>query len=340
MKRNFKHIRHLQGDDVDGWTPSEGWCGRFCKRWEITSQCRTNKKKFSIEERLPAIQGFHTYWLRSVQRRLPARCPKYGYHPATHIYAMDQVPMAFSSPAKKSMNEKGAPRGCRFTAASEDDKRFCTINVTLCANAATQDVVIELIFDNDTGGEGIGAEEKAFYDQFPDVKVRWQPKAWADESIMLDYIRDLRAQTIDKGEIALVLDNHGSQQTTRMRNMMKMLDIEYILTPPNCTDCVSPVDRNVGVWIKERVYKMQNEELDQPQNRNWPMAAGKGGLTKSEKRMHTVRWIAKAWNDFKVTERHNCNAAFVDTGILIAVDGTEDHLIKLWPKADTGMYTF
>jgi hypothetical protein len=211
---------------------------------------------------------------------------------------------------------------------------------TLCANAATQDVVIELIFDNDTGGEGIGAEEKAFYDQFPDVKVRWQPKAWADESIMIDYIRDLRAQTIDKGEIALVLDNHGSQQTTRMRNMMKMLDIEYILTPPNCTDCVSPVDRNVGVWIKERVYKMQNEELDQPQNRNWPMAAGKGGLTKSEKRMHTVRWIAKAWNDFKVTERHNCNAAFVDTGILIAVDGTEDHLIKLWPKADTGMYTF
>jgi ABC-type glycerol-3-phosphate transport system substrate-binding protein len=86
------------------------------------------------------------------------------------------------------MNEKGAPRGCRFTAASEDDKRFCTINVTLCANAATQDVAIELIFFNDSGGAGISAAEKAFYALYPDVKVRWQPKAWADESIMIDYI--------------------------------------------------------------------------------------------------------------------------------------------------------
>ena len=115
LKRNFKHISQQQGHNVDGWYPSEGWCCRVCKRWEITSQARTNKKKFSIEERLPAIQAFHTYWLRSVQRRRPARCDTYGYFPATHIYAMDQVPMPFSSPAKKTMNEKGAPRGCRFT---------------------------------------------------------------------------------------------------------------------------------------------------------------------------------------------------------------------------------
>jgi hypothetical protein len=340
LKRNFKHIRQQQGHNVDGYYPSEGWCCRFCKRWEITSQARTNKKKFSIEERLSTIQAFHTFWLRSVQKRLPARCDKYGYFPATHIYAMDQVPMAFSSPAKRSMNEKGAPRGCRFTAASEDDKRFCTINVTLCANAPTQDVAIELIFDSDSGGEGIGDDEKAFYARYPDVKVRWQPKAWADESIMIDYIRDFRWQTIDKGEVALVLDNHGSQRTTRMCNMMKMLDIEYILTPANCTDCVSPVDRNVGVWLKNRAYHLQNEDLSRPENRNWPMPAGKGGLTKSEKRMHTVRWMSQAWKDFQATERHNCKAAFVGTGILIAKDGSEDHLIRLWPKAAEGAYAF
>ena len=64
------------------------------------------------------------------------------------------------------------------------------------------------------------------------------------------------------------------------------------------------------------------------------------GLTRSEKRMHIVRWISQAWKDFKANERHNCNAAFVDTGILIAADGTEDDLIKLWPKAERGMYKF
>jgi hypothetical protein len=340
LKRTFKHIRHTQGHNVDGWFPSEGWCCRFCKRWEITSQSRTNKKKFSIEERLSSIQQFHTYWLRSVQRRQPSRCDTYGYYPATHIYAMDQVPMPFSSPAKKTMNEKGAPRGCRFTAASEDDKRFCTINVTICANATTQDVDIELIFDSDTGGEKISDEEKAAMALYPNVIVRWQPKAWADESIMLDYIRDFRLQTIAKGNVALFLDNHGSQQTTRMRNMMKMLDIEYIFTPANCTDCVSPVDRNVGVWLKNRVYRFQDEEMDLYENRNWSLAAGKGGLTKSEKRMHIVRWMSKAWKDFQTTEQHNCKASFVDTGILIAQDGSEDHLIRLWPKAKNGEYVF
>ena len=84
--------------------------------------------------------------------------------------------------------------------------------------------------------------------------------------------------------------------------MMKMLDIEYICTPANCTDCVSPVDRNVGVWLKNRVYQQQNDELSLPQNRNWPMPANKGGLTKSEKRMHTVRWMSQAWKDFQATE--------------------------------------
>ena len=31
---------------------SQGWCSRFCVRWEITSQCRTNKHKQSVLERL------------------------------------------------------------------------------------------------------------------------------------------------------------------------------------------------------------------------------------------------------------------------------------------------
>ena len=58
--------------------------------------------------------------------------------------------------------------------------------------------------------------------------------------------------------------------------------------------------------------------------------------------MHIDRWIPQAaWKDFKANDaRHNCNAAFVDTGILIAADGTEDDLIiKLWPKAERGIYT-
>ena len=65
------------------------------------------------------------------------------------------------------------------------------------------------------------------------------------------------------------------------------------------------------------------------------MPANKGGLAKSEKRMHTVRWMSQAWKDFQATELQLYNtAAFFDTGILIACDGSADDLIRLWPKAD------
>lgn len=46
LRSSFKDIRANLAHDVDNWYPSGGWCTNFCKRWDITSQCRTNKKKF------------------------------------------------------------------------------------------------------------------------------------------------------------------------------------------------------------------------------------------------------------------------------------------------------
>lgn len=340
LRRNFKYTRAEAGHNVDGWFPSKGWCSRFCKRWEITSQCRTNKKKYSIEERLPKIQGFHQYWILTVQGTGEQRCPKYGRYPASHIYTMDQVPMPFSSSSKRSMNEKGAPRGNRFTAASEDDKRFCTIQVTLCANNDDNNIPIELIFASDSYGEAMSNEEHEFYARYPNVKVRWQRKAWADELICLDYIIDLRTHTAAKGDIALIMDNHSAQSTERLQNFMQMFDINYVYTPAGCTDCVSPIDRNVGVWLKNRVYEMQEDEMDQPGNDCWALPSKHGGLTKKEKRMLVVRWMSQAWEDMKRDRPELLTAAWVQSGCLVAKDGSENHLIKLYPGQPEGAYSY
>ena len=118
---NFKDIRLNLGHDVDGWYPSNGWCSRFCKRWSITSQCRTNKKKFSIEERLPVIQEFHQHWIYGIQSSGKKTCPEYGCFKPANIYSTDQLPLPFGSPCSRSLNEKGSKRGNKFVAASEDD---------------------------------------------------------------------------------------------------------------------------------------------------------------------------------------------------------------------------
>lgn len=340
LRRTFKLCRAELGHNVDGWFPSEGWCTRFCRRYDITSQCRTNKKKFSIEERLEKIREFHQYWIYGVQSTGEQRCPKYGRYPQRCIYSMDQVPMAFSNPSKRSLNEKGAPRGCRFTAASEDTKRFCSIQVTLCADPTEQDVPVELIFRSKSDGAKISKKEKEFYERYPDVKIRWQKKAWADEAICLDYVLDFREHTGRKGRVALIMDRHGSQSTAHFNQVMDIFKIKPIYTPAGCTDCLSPVDRNVGVWLKNCVYELQNAEMDKPENRNWSMPAGQGGLTVSEKRMLIVRWMSQAWTELKTNKQDLLLSSFVASGCLIAKDGSENHLIRLWPKAPEGAYDF
>jgi hypothetical protein len=316
--------------------------GPIRNRWEITNQCRTNKKKFSIEERLPAIRAFHQYWITAVQAGGPHRCPKYGRFPASHIYAMDQVPMPFSSAAKRSLNEKGSRRGNRFAAASEDDKRFCTLQITVCADTSNQDVDIELIFRSSTRGRHSSylLEKATYAAEYPNVVVSWQPKAWADQDTIVDFITCFRRVTLHKGEVALIMDNHGSQHTPWVRSVMHFLDILDVYTPANCTDCVSPVDRNIGQWLKNRVYQLQEEEMDIPENSHWAFAVADGGLSAPAKRALIVRWVDTAWKEMKAKRQHCIHSAFVDTGVLLAKNGSEDHLVQLRPGDALGAYMY
>jgi hypothetical protein len=92
LRDNMSQI--LRRDNITNSVPSRSWCSKFCKRWEITSQCRTNKHKLSVQERLPAIRKFHSWLIYGLQRSAPERCPKYGRFPPELMYHMDQVPCA------------------------------------------------------------------------------------------------------------------------------------------------------------------------------------------------------------------------------------------------------
>ena len=337
LRNKFKDIRRRAGHDVHDWHPSRGWCSNFCRRWEISYQCRTNKHKRSIEERLPAIQAFHQHWIYGVQRSFPQRDPKYGRFPRNRVYAMDQVPFAFQSPNQRTLNEKGAPKGCWTVGSSVDTKRFLTLQLTLCGDPADQDCNLEIIFSSKSGGEQMPQEEKDYYAaQFPDINIRWQAKAWADSPVMMDWLMDFREQTLAKGEVALLMDNHGSQRIDEFRTTAELMNVNVVYTPANCTDCVSPVDRNVGKWIKDRAYQLQEDELDTD---DWD---GDEALSTGDKRKLSVKWIAQAWRELRddVNRQHLLDSCFVDTGVCIACDGSENSKIKLYPNAQLGEYDY
>ena len=57
-----------QGKNFDDYTGfKQGWCRRFCLRWNISLQIRTKKKTVSIYKRLHDIQAYHRKLLYDLQ---------------------------------------------------------------------------------------------------------------------------------------------------------------------------------------------------------------------------------------------------------------------------------
>ena len=184
LKKNMRQILR-DGEGLNGFTGSNQWARNFCLRWDITNQCRTNRKVKSIRDRLEQIRGFHQFLIYGLQRSKPERCPKYGRFPPNRMFHCDQVPLPFSPNCRKTLNLKKSQ--CAVAdPVGDGGKRFATIHITICADPSQSPINIEVYFR----GQGIGLsdEEMNFYKTLPSINVRFQEKAWADENICLQYI--------------------------------------------------------------------------------------------------------------------------------------------------------
>ena len=329
LKRNFRCILRDEGLDTEqkGNRASDGWCTNWLRSFKITKQCRTNKKHETLLERRPRIQAFLAKWLYGIQRSSPQVCPRYGRYPATHIFFGDQSPMEFRGNASRSTYDlKGAgKRGGGKLKDPGSDKRFCTIHITLRAEG-NQCVRIEIIFRNK--GVQLDDDEEAYYESLDNVIVRFQLKAWSDERIAMETLRAFRDQTAHLGDVALGMDNHSAQSTHLCRSYMEFVDVQPVYTPAECTDTVSPVDRNMAAAIKSRIkeffdteYEIDDEKWDE-------------GLTAKQKRMLVAGWTSRAWADFCKEKPVQIRESFVKCGYLLACDGSENHLLDLqgWQK--------
>jgi hypothetical protein len=321
---------------------SNGLISNFCRRWGLTSQVRSNKKDESLEERLPRIRAFHQSLIYGLQRSNPQRCTKYGRFPPELVFHMDQVPLPFSRTNAKSMNFKGRKYN-RICASGGSDKRECTLQLTIRAKGK-QIVLPELIF----AGQGIGIEDEEleFYRKLPNLVIRWQKKAWADEKIALEYLETFRDSTKDLDEVLLGADNLASQSTPGCRMFMKLMSIFPCWTPTECTDCVSPVDSNVGAWFQLFLKQKWDAFIDQDVDLGIDVDVDDmQHLATSKRRMLIAQWVSDAWDELNDPERDLLSTlvwpAFVETGFCLAKDGSENSKVKLdgWNE-EQGNYDF
>lgn len=245
---------------------------------------------------------------------------------------MDQVPVQFSGTSKKTYNTIGDRFGCRLgdPTGSDAGKRFATLQITIRASG-DQICKLEIYFKSDKSDDKIEYDEMAHYASIPNIRVRFQKKAWADEGVILDYMVDFRTDTKELGEVILGMDRHGSQKTPLVRAFMSWVGIFPLYTPPECTDVVSPCDHHIGRHLQRLLAERYEKEYDANQTA-WDIH----GIETPEKRMLFATWASEAWSDLCANNKHLIHSAFVETGFLLARDGSENGLIKLqnWNAED------
>lgn len=338
LAEKYRWCMIQQGEDPDALAYSKGLISAFCSRWSISEQSRSNSKLLSLEDRLPRVREFHRWLIYDLQRSGVQRCPKYGRFPPSHMFHMDQIPLQFSRDTGRTMNPVGSH--CKWLPSVGDDKRFCSLQ--LCIRAGGEQVVRPwLLFRGQ--GCNVTEEEEAYYRSLPHVRCEFQENAWADQRVSLQWLEEFRESTVDLGEVMLGLDRHAPQQTMGCRTFMEIFDIKPVFTPADCTDVVSPCDKNVGNHFQRRMgekyhaYMKANSGGD-PSN---PLQIGV-----PKKRMLMAGWMSEVWEDLisgldSTTVKSIVTPAFVKTGFLLAKDGSENSLVSMdgW-IGEPGSYDF
>jgi hypothetical protein len=342
-----------KGDDYwEKFKCSWGWTVGFCVRYSLTTQAKNNIKAHDVVERTEALQSFHRYWLSVVQPSPPQTCAKYGRFGPKNILHCDQVPLPFASPHTTTLNPKGA-KTCRIAGPNTSgmEKRQSTLQLWICADWENQYVLPTLIFRGSRGPKSKlpWPAELAHYMQLGNVRVSFQPNAWADgefcEEDILNVAGDcLRAGV--EGEVLIGMDNHSAQRTDEIRKLYGDLGFMPLFTAANCTDCISPVDHHIGRFIQNHMARSYRKEVsDHPEiwmatSADDDIADAQGNAA-MQRRMLMASWLSEAWKDLQSPKyNHMIKSAFVHTGFLLALDGSEDHLLNLQGWAGDSPYTF
>jgi len=313
---------------------SNGWCYRFCKRWHITSQARTDGKTESPEVRRAKIVAVLGKYME-IQNSGPVTDPAYGRFQPDQHWHVDGIPMPFSHPRYRSLNPVNSP--CRISGVVEGGwaKRQATVH--LCIRALGEQVVPAVVILRGYG-RSQSAEEMAAWLGLSHVLVYYQPRAYCDAhfqrwwlvNVFNKYVRasgDLREQL-------LCLDNFSAHRTPSVQELMKELDIVPHWLPAGCTDVAAPVDHHVGALLKLLVRSAYEESLEDPVNfAMWREHGAQDSLSTAKRRMWICKWNDIAWGKMRTMELFLLKS-FLSTGALMERNGNNFVRMRGIPQLD------
>lgn len=215
-------------------------------------------------------------------------------------YNVDQVPFNAVEGDDRTFDLKGD--GHVWVAGSgkiDEGKRYCTLQLMVRAENGDKSKLYaeqpwpEICFRGK--GLRVTAQEKAAW--HPNVKVRFQPKAWYDDATCLkwaqEYVPAVTAEARRKGrESLLLLDNLHGQATDDFRDELRSRSGMVVhLLPAGVTDLVQLVDSGFGFLVKHKAGDFHAEWMVDNHER-WTT-----GMSAWEVRAHITHIVYKAYDE-------------------------------------------
>ena len=333
MRRSI--LEHYGEVAAASFRASHRWLQAFARRHRLSLRRKTNSKHVPIEARLAKCKRWHARFRRRLRRASSTTAPLHEtwgrWLPQDRI-SIDQVPCNLREGDGRTYAEVGSKRVWLVGCKQDDGKRFCTLQVAArCSNGSPdlprrEQPRLSVIFRGT--GSRISPEERAAW--HPDVWVRFQKKAWADEAVCEDYALVEMAEITAAARLAgresvAIFDNlHGQTTQMHLANLARNRCKRHLL-PSNTTDELQLVDAGVGHALKTEMAHLHDEWLSIDDNLElWTTPTNFPAWRKRA----LVTWLAaQAWEN--VCVRFDFEAAATRLGMRMTIDGSGDELIRM-----------
>lgn len=174
-------------------------------------------------------------------------------------------------------------------------------------------------------GQGnVTAAKRAAY--HPGVVVQFNKEAYNNEDLFLSWI-DQQLKPILEGDTMLVMDVASFHKTDALRALLQKELPAYVLPamiPGGLTCLLQPLDTAVNSMFKKLLQDAIDEYIT-----TWEREHPEQAWAVKDKRIMMTHVVAKVWCRVCVEKKEIVVKSFMDTGIAIRPDGSQDHLINI-----------
>ncbi|CCE34825.1 uncharacterized protein CPUR_08764 [Claviceps purpurea 20.1] len=305
------------------FTFSEGWFNGFKRRWNIVPR-RITKQASKLPAEYAAIASKFLRFIRRVSQ--PIMQHLLTRFPLSRIINFDETPIPFEYLDGVTYDTKGVHTVAGKTDRSGWSKRQATLILYIFADGVHR-IKPTIIFHGCDGKKGkISKKEKQFYSD--EVEVHYNSAAYNNEDLMCDWLNRHFRDRADSEPYLLVMDVATFHKTPKILALLKELNIVPAMIPPGCTGMLQPLDTAINApfktWLRNltEIYvakRVREEKESGKVPQPWSV---------SDKRVMTTHVVKDAIEILK-DRSDMVKKAFLDVGISIKPDGSEDHLINI-----------